>query len=161
MTAVYRLKTLSVCTFKTSPCVPAPRPHAENHVRRRPGRAARCPPGPANPEFLTNEMSQPFTFVQDPEQFRSGDVTMAVSATSCLAFKHSCRKRGQPDALVASASMCFCSFQRLTSQSGFGIVRAWFISPLATTLKRRRWDPRSVRRRSRDREPALDDHVMA
>ena len=33
MTAVCGLKTLSVCTFKTSPCVPAPRPHAEKHVR--------------------------------------------------------------------------------------------------------------------------------
>ena len=33
MTAVCRLKTLSVCRFKTSPCVLAPRPHAEKHVR--------------------------------------------------------------------------------------------------------------------------------
>ena len=33
MTAVCRLKTLSVCRFKTSPCVPAPRPHAEKQAR--------------------------------------------------------------------------------------------------------------------------------
>ena len=69
--------------------------------QRRPRQAARYPPGPAKlgitPQTMCRRRSHSSKI---PELFRSGGVTMAVSAASSPALKHSCRKELSPTLFV-------------------------------------------------------------